>query len=99
MIGSQQGLPLDHASTDAFGHKLNVNRLTTNTHPIQIPILSMSARALSKWYSRTILKSVRSWRAVVFQGAPVDSLGSSPAVAACLRRMRLTFFWASHTNP
>ena len=37
MIGSQQGLHQDPTSMVAFGHKSVVNRLTANTHSIQIP--------------------------------------------------------------
>ena len=36
MIGSQQGLPPDPASTVVSGHKLVVNFLTANTRSIQI---------------------------------------------------------------
>ena len=37
MIGSQQGLPRDPASTVESGHKCVVNRRTVDTHSIQIP--------------------------------------------------------------
>ena len=58
-------------------------------HPTHTPykflILSVRARAFLKRYSRIIVKSVRSWQAVVFWEAPVDSPGSRLAVTACLR--------------
>ena len=39
---------------------------------------------------RTILNKTRSWRGVVFRGAPVDLPGTKVPVTTCLRTMRLT---------
>ena len=98
MIGSQQGLPQDPANTVTSGHQSDVNRLTTNT-PHKFLILSVRAWAILKRSSRTILKSVRSWQAVVFRGAPVDLIPWFQASSGSLRQEEAINVLSGHTNP
>ena len=65
--------------------------------PYKFPITTVRTRAHLKRASRTILRSVCSWWAVVFRGAPVDFPDSRQAVAPCLRGVWLTVFRATPT--
>ena len=51
------------------------------------------------WSCQTILNKARSWRGVVFWGAPVDLPGTKVPLAACLRRIWLTVAWVRSMRP
>ena len=68
--------------------------------PYKFPITTVRTRAHLKRASRTILRSVCSWWAVVFRGAPVDFPDSRQAVAPCLRGGGgVINGFSGHTNP
>ena len=63
MIGSQQGLPRDPASTVAFGHQSVVNCLMANTYSIKVPhplsegMGHLEVVSIDQYYECTILVS------------------------------------------
>ena len=67
--------------------------------PYKFLIQAIKAWAFMKQSCRNILNKARSWRGVVFRGAPVDLPGTKFQVAACLLGMRLTAARVRSTRP
>ena len=70
VIGSQQELPCGSIGMVTPGQGPAVDGFPTSLIPYKLLIHAVKAGALMKRSCRTVLNKARSWRGVIFQGAP-----------------------------